>query len=345
MSEISLEVNGISYKGWEAMTVSRSIESITDAFSLQVSDHGSEWPIVEEDECRVLIDGEQVLEGWVERPTPSFTDRTSALNVSGFGKPSVLAQCSVVPEDGRWSFINSTVKDIAEIVSKPFGIKVFVQEGLDLIKAPRKLVINPGDTAFDVIVAAASASGVLVVSRPDGNILITRSGTERTHDPLIQGFNIKGGSGDYDASIRYHRYVVFGQSAGTDQAAANATRLRAEAFDDGVRRKDRVLIIRSEAAHNAKYNQQRGDWEARNRAASAKAASITVKGWKQSNGVLWPVNALVDVASSKLRIGREMLISQVDFSKGGASGSGEIATLRVVRPDAFEPDPTARVKK
>lgn len=345
MSAVTLEVEGVAYTGWESMTVSRSIESIADSFSLQVSDHGSEWPIVEEDECRVLIDGEQVLEGWVERPTPSFTETTSALNVSGYGKSSVLAQCSAILDDGRWSFKNATVKKIAEIVCEPFGIEVFVQEGLDLIKAPRKLVINPGDTAFDVIQAAASASGVLVVSRPDGNILITRSGTERTHDPLVQGFNIKAGSGDYDASIRYHRYVVFGQSAGTDQAAANATRLRAEAFDDGVRRTDRVLIVRSEAAHNAKYNLQRGDWEARNRAAAAKAASITVRGWKQSNGVLWPVNALVDVASSKLRIIRQMLISQVDFSKGGQSGSGEIATLRVVRPDAFEPDPTARVKE
>lgn len=343
MSDISLEINGTIYEGWKSMTVSRSVESITDSFSLEVADYGSDWPIAEEDECRVLIDGEQVLNGWVERPTPSFDARGTSLRVSGYGRPSVLAQCSVVPDDGRWSFKNATVKTIAEIVSNPFGVRVFVQAGLELIKAPRKLVINPGDTAFDVIVAAASASGVLVVSRPDGNILITRSGTERTHDALIQGFNIAGGTGEYDASIRYHRYVVFGQSSGTDQWAANATRLRAEAFDDGVARKDRVLIIRSEAAHNAQYNSQRGDWEARNRAAAAQAASITVHGWKQSNGALWPVNAIVKVVCSKLRIRRDMLISQVDFSKDAQSG--EVAILRVVRPDAFEPDPTARVKK
>jgi prophage tail gpP-like protein len=47
------------------------------------------------------------------------------------------------------------------------------------------------------------------------------------------------------------------------------------------------------------------------------------------------------VTSSKLRIASDMLISTVDFSK---DGSGEITTMRVVRPDAFEPDPTARVK-
>ena len=64
---------------------------------------------------------------------------------------------------------------------------------------------------------------------------------------------------------------------------------------------------------------------------------MTVQGWTQGNGALWPVNALVRVRSPHLGVDGDMLISQVVYSVG-EDGTKSVLTLR--RPDAFTPEPS-----
>ena len=67
---IELVVGSLRYAGWKSVRVTRSIESIAGSFALDVSDRwgdGELWPIAEEDVCRVLIDGETVLDGFVDK--------------------------------------------------------------------------------------------------------------------------------------------------------------------------------------------------------------------------------------------------------------------------------------
>lgn len=67
-----------------------------------------------------------------------------------------------------------------------------------------------------------------------------------------------------------------------------------------------------------------------------------MRGWRQSNGKLWPVNALTRVvAPITLGVDGDLLISQVDRSVD--DGGGRITQLGLVRPDAFTPEPTATV--
>ena len=66
-SDVRLIVNGVRYGGWKDIRVTRSIESIAGSFALEVTDRWAEqtesWPIAEESECRVEIDGEAVING------------------------------------------------------------------------------------------------------------------------------------------------------------------------------------------------------------------------------------------------------------------------------------------
>lgn len=344
MSDVTLAINGVGYGGWEGIRITRSIESLAGSFSLDAfgaqADEADSWPIEEEDACEVKIDGETVITGYMDRPTGSFSAASSSRTFAGRDKSAALVDCSALLS--KWSFRGATIVDVARTVASAYGVSVSVQPGLELLKAPRKLVVNPGDTGFDVILAAAKPAGVIVVSDGVGGILITRAGTERASQPLIQGeAPFIGCSYEYDASSRFYRYVVMSQVAGSDGASGNATRIRAEAIDEGVKRLDRALIIRPESGQTVDYARQLGDWEARIRAANARAATITVHGWRQSDGKLWPINALVSVKSKRLRIDGEMLISQADHA---IDSGGEITALRIVRPDAFTPEPAARVR-
>lgn len=366
--DVSLLVNGQRFEGYESVSVTRTIEALAGSFDLVVSDRwgGREdpWPIREEDECRVEIgDDEQrevVIDGFIGRRRNSGSATSRTLRYSGKDRAAALVENSllvsgaVVKSGGKagdvdptkhgtagakWTYTNIDLADFCRAIASPHGITVAVQHGLTLPKA-QKLVVSPGEKCFDAIRRVAEAVEVLVISDGAGGILITRSGTERASQ-LTEGpaGNIKEYDVDYNADNRYRHYLISTQVPGTDEASGSATNVEAEATDVDVRRADRVLLIRPDKGYSTADARRRADWEARNRAANAAKITITVQGWKQPNGKLWPVNALARVVSPRLiGVDGEMLISQAVYSYGSG---GQITTLNLVRPDAFTPEPQA----
>lgn len=349
MADIELIVNGMRYGGWKSARVTRSIESIAGSFALDISDRwgdGPVWPIAEEDQCRVTIGGLTVIDGYVDKRRLSASATTRTLSVDGRDRAGALVDCSAISEagtsgKGKWTFYNADVVSIATDIAKPFGIPVSVQPGLTAIAKEKKVVVHPGDTCFEVISRLAAAAGVLVVSDARGGIVITRAGTSRAA-PLVEGKNIVSASVEYDGTERFRRYLISSQVPGTDEASGEATRIKAEAIDAGVRRADRVLIIRPDKGYSTADARRRGDWEARIRAARAEKVTVTVRGWEQPDGKLWPINTLCRVIAPRLvGVDGDMLISQVEYSIGDG---GQLTQLSLVRPDAFTPEPSATVK-
>jgi prophage tail gpP-like protein len=337
MDEIDLIVGGLRYSGWKSVRVTRSIESLSGSFALDVSDRwGDEelWPIAEEDACRVEVGRRTVIDGYVDKRDLSASADSRTLSYTGRDRAAALIDCSALL--AKWTYNNVRVEEFVSSIAAPFGVDVSVQPGLVLARVP-KVVVSPGDTAYEAIRRATSDLGVLLVSDGAGGIVITRAGSTRAA-PLVEGTNIITASVSYDGSERFRRYVVSTQSAGTDEASGNATRVKAEATDEGVRRPDRVLLIRPERGYDAAGALRRADWEARIRAARAETVTIGVQGWKQPDGSLWPVNAIVPVRARRLiGVDGDMLISQVEYSI--SSEGGQTTQLRLVRPDAFTPEP------
>jgi prophage tail gpP-like protein len=349
MSDLRLLVTGRRYGGWKSVRVTRSIQSMVGSFDLEVSDRWAgqdeAWPIGEEDACRVEIastptstDGLVVLDGYIGRRSLAIDANSRTLSYGGRDRAAALVDCSAVLD--RWTFRNATILEVARKVAEPFGIEVRVQDGVQLPKPQPKIVVSPGDTPFQVIARAAGSSGILAVSDGAGGVVLTRAGNARCRTPLVQGQNILAASVDYDADDRFARYVVATQVAGTDSASGGATRIRAEATDVGVRRADRVHLIRPESGITIEAARARADWEARIRAARAESVAVTVQGWHQPSGELWPLNAVVPVRARAIGVDGDLLIAEVTHT---VSESGQVTHLSLVRPDAFTPEPTAVV--
>jgi prophage tail gpP-like protein len=349
MDDVTLVVNGRRYNGWKSIRVTQSIESLAGSFALGVSDRWdgqtSPWPIANEDACRVEIDGETVIDGYIDSTDISASATERSLSYSGKDRAAALVENSFAVPDAsgkefRWAFRNMDLAQYLIEIGKPHQIRVSVQPGLTLTKTPLH-VAHPGEKYLEAIKRAASPLGVLVVSDGAGGIVITRAGTART-DALIEGQNIKAASFRSDASNRFRRYLIATQAAGTDEAFAEATRIQAEATDVDVKRAARLDFLRPEQGYaTVAAARRRADWEARTRAALADAVVVTVQGWRQSNGTLWPVNQLAQVVAPKMiGVDGEMLISQVERTM---DGSGRVTQLHLVRPDAFLPQPQAAV--
>jgi prophage tail gpP-like protein len=345
MSEdFELIVNGKRYSGWKSVSVNRSIDSLAGGFELEVSDRwGPEepWPIREEDACRLELGGFTVIDGYIDKRSLSASAANRTLTYSGRDRAAALVDNA--PALSKWCFKKTNLADFAREIAEPFRVEVTVQVGLErLLPSIPKLVISPGETAFEVIRKAADDQACLVITDGRGGILITRAGTNRAA-ALIEGENILAASVDYDGAGRFHRYVIASQTPGTDQASGDVTSTLAEAIDDGVRRTDRVLMIAVEKGYSIEDAKRRLDWERRIRAERAETGSVTVVGWKQPDGAPWPVNAVTHLKAPRL-VGADGDVRIASVSNS-ISEQGRITVLKLIRPDSLTPEPTrARLK-
>lgn len=348
---IALTSGGKKYTGWKTARVTRSIEAISGVFELNVSDlsSGDPWPIRQGDSCEVSINGATVISGRVDKRSMSIGEGEHSISVAGRDQAADLVDCSAYLD--AWEFKNVSLKQLAEKLCAPFGIGVFVQDGLTLPKAAPKVRVTPGDNAFGVLEEACRLAGVLPISNGAGGIILTRAGSSRVATELVQGVNILQASATYDHSQRFGRYVVLGQRAATDEDwGETVAAVKGEAIDPDMARDARVLVVRPEGNVTDESARTRAQWEATVRAARAVSVSVKVQGWASKE--LWPVNALVGVCAPTLEIGKasrdqsgrvqtervqQMLITAATYEVSRDGGTTTTLTLR--HPDAFNPEP------
>lgn len=340
MPDLRLRVNGREFAGWKSARVTRGIESVSGSFELAVSDRWAgqavAWPIVEEDECTLILEGEHVITGHVDRRTLSLGAEDHSLTVSGRDLAGALVDCSAVLK--KWEFLGVPLLALAKKLAEPFGIKVTLQPGLLPPAPPAKLTVDPGDTAFDALERACRLCGVLPISDGKGGVVLTRAGSVRCGTALVQGENVLSASARFDGAGRFRRYIVTGQHPGTDDwDGATVAGVRGEASDPNVRRASRVLLIRAEGGVTIEHAKRRAQWEAKVRAARGDGITVRVQGWTQGDGKLWPVNARVPVQLPFLGVEGELLITQATHQLDDHGGT--TTELWVRRPDAFLPEP------
>lgn len=350
--QLSLFVNGREFAGWKNVRVTAGIESIAGSFDLGVTDRWDgrdvPWDIVEEDECRVAINGESVIKGWVDKRTISISGEMDTLTLSGRDFTGALVDCSALLNDNgsgkikkkaTWEFANTPLLTLVKRLAEVHGISVALDPpDLQLPPPAKKLAIEPGDTMFDVIDRACKLVGVLPIADGNGGLLLMRPGAKRAHNALVQGENILSGTANYDASARFRKYVVHGQHPGSDNwFGETAAGVSAEAQDLNVRRAARTLLIKADNAVTPAYAKARAAWEATVRAARSNSITITTTDWLQSNGAIWRRNEIVPVFAPRLGVDGDLLISEITYSLDETGG--ELTTFTLKPPDAFKPSP------
>lgn len=335
MSEpvVSIRVGGRAFTGWTSARVMRSIEALAGSFELGVSDRTG-WEIVEEDECSVLIGDETLLTGYVDVVRRSLSPRDHSIVVAGKDRAAALVECAAVLS--QWDLTGQQLLAVARRLASPFGVSATIQRGL-LVPALGKLSVDPGESAQEALEKACRLAGVLAVSDGRGGLVLTRAGASRVTTAIVEGENLLSGTSTFDATQRFRRYLVSGQRSGSDDDfGLEVCAVRASAEDAGVRRIERVTMVRAESAITGSQARSRAQWEATVRAARGDQVEATVQGWIMGSGRVWPINALVRVRAPSLRVDGEMLITEATYS---LDSGGTTTQLQLRRPDAFSPEP------
>jgi prophage tail gpP-like protein len=327
-----LKVNGAFYGGWKTVRVGLSIESVSGYFELSVTNR---WPLQNEprdirvqDACEVLLGDVPVIVGTVDDVDIEYDAQQHSITVRGRDKTAEIIDCAAQYKTG--SFDNLSLTDIATRLAQPHGVSV--RATVSVGDKFKKHSITPGETIFETLELLARQRGVLLM--PDnGNMQITKPGTERLNTVLKTGENILTGSVQRSRRERFSKYIVYGQTQGFDLSGGEtASGPKGEAIDTAINSK-RTRVIIAEGAANAKDCSTRAIWARNVAAGRSERAVYTVQGWTYDGVNVWPVNKLLPVDDTIANVHRDLLIASVAFVK---DENGTITELTLALREAYD---------
>ncbi|TJZ78794.1 phage baseplate assembly protein [Chitiniphilus eburneus] len=330
MANLQLKVGGRIYGGWTEISLQRGLEQLAGSFTLQLTerwpDNDTARPVKPGEACVVTIDDQPVVTGFIDQVSLRFDAQSRSLGVSGRDATGDLVDCSAGHGSGQWK--QTSLARIARDLCGPFDLKVVVDPAVrkQADEPFKSWNVEEGETVFDCLERMARLRMLLLTTRGDGAVYITRPGTEQAQAALVEGDNLLSGEATFSWAQRYSFYRVKAQSRGRHAEQGSS--------HDEVVTRHRPLIVLAEDQAEGPTVQQRADWEKTIRTARANQATVDVVGWRQGDGLpLWQPNLRVNLKSGLLRADGDVLISAVSYTLGAG---GERCALTLVDPRTFD---------
>ncbi|GAB7450980.1 contractile injection system protein, VgrG/Pvc8 family [Enterobacter roggenkampii] len=335
---VVLTVAGQQWDGWTDMSVTSSLDAIAGEFDLTITTQWSEAAprtIKEGLPCSVTIGADKVLNGYIDDFIPSYDAENVSIRVMGRDKTGDLVDSSVVHKSGQWKGMR--LEQLAAEIAKPYGITVINET--DTGDAFPSVVLEQGETGFELLDRLAKQRGVLLTSNADGNLVITRASKKRASVALVLGENILAARGRFSWRERASQYIVKGSSsaggAAWDDQPAKVIGGRQISIDDEEISRYRPKILVNEDSLTVGGASTRGDWYKARMMGEANTTEITVAGWRENGdtGPLWKTNLLTDIRDPIQNLDTTWLIKSVTFTEGDG---GRIAVLALVPPESLD---------
>lgn len=356
-AQATLTLGGQVHRGWRSLKLSMGIEAAAAKFSLELAERWTPRnkgggasldprlvrPLAA---CSLALDGEVVVEGYVDAVEVDYDATRHVLAVTGREKTGDLVDCAAVV-DGPHEFAGLKLDELCRRLARPYGVTVRAET--DVGRPFGRFSIQPGETAWEALERACRQRALLATGDGKGVLVLTESGKggEAAGSLQLGGKqgNILRANGSFDFSERHSLVVVRGQgdtraqSSGQDvtvvsdapEAAGRAAAGQARATDDLVTRsRPRVMI--AEAAGDGPSFQERANWEVRVAAGKSRRISYTVPGWRGSTGKLWRPNTLVKIKDDYIAFEGELVIAEVVYSLGE---QGTLCELQCAPVDAY----------
>lgn len=334
-NDFTLKLNGASYKGWTEMSLSRSMEQSSGSFRLsltsQPEDSYIDKQLMPGVRAEILLNGQATLIGYVDQVSSNYDANMARLDVVGRDKVGDLIDCAATV-DGPFEYHNQRLDQVLDKILSPFDIPVSYA---DDVGAPfKRLAIQPGETAFELIERLCRFRSLLPISDGVGGLIVTKPARLRSSGRLVYGENILEGSIDLDYTSRFSLVVVKGQEEGTSDNTADDVAGGEGRATDALVTRYRPKVIVGENPDSQLSLIDRAAWDVSMNRARSVTARYKVQGWT-TDGIsdLWMVNTIVMVKDPLRGLNREMLIKAVGFER---SLQGTYTTLELVLPDAFD---------
>lgn len=337
--DLTLLVGGAQLSGWDDVRVTLGIERCPNDFDITMTERfpgelaGARTVVNVGDACDVMIGTDLVIRGYVDRFVPSIGPGQHTIQISGRGRCCDLVDCAAEWPGGQISA--SSALGVAQKLCDPYGIKAtcLTDPGIPI----PTMVLNNGETAFEIIERVCRFSALLAYEGADGNLILSRVGTHKAASGFQEGINAENASMTYSADQQFSEYLVVRMSMDVLQDAGDAGNVVETVTNPNIKRHRRRVIVAEGGDMGADIAKQRAQWECSRRFGRAAQLRLTTDSWRDSVGVLYTPNTLVDIAFPTLKAPqRTWLISEVTYRRGE---SGTACDLVIMPPEAFQPEP------
>ncbi|GAC1340791.1 MAG: contractile injection system protein, VgrG/Pvc8 family [Acetobacteraceae bacterium] len=348
--DLTLELDGVKISGWQKIRVTRGVERCPSDFDIALTEkfpsQAQQVVITPGQVCRVKIGGDLVLTGYVDRYAPSISADQHSIRIMGRSACEDIVDCSAV---WRGSAINgSTVRSIAEKLCQSYGVTVTALAGDGPIVP--QLLINLGETPFQIIERITRYGSMLAYDDPTGNLVLSQVGTEKMASGFRQGENVLSAAPEFSLDQRYNEY--HGHITSTDMFAdlqtpgsrdGNTPAIEHDAGLANLKRPDgqkrtRVLsIITEQVDEQGYFVTRRVKWEKARRYGRSQAIRLEADSWRDRKGKLWEPNyrVMTHIPSCKV-VDLELVIGEVTYMR---DEQGTRASLVLMPPEAYQPEP------
>ena len=350
---MALEVNGKPYKNFTSAAVEFSLDNLARVFSFAaVSSQAVSLPFNIGQPCRVLVDGEPILTGHIEKLDINYDADSHQIEVSGRDKLGDLVDSTLEPLEIQGDI---TLTAVIQKVLDQLGLKtvkiINTVTGLaPFNKAEDILSADVGGGAWEFLETVARKRQVLLRSNSAGNLQIFRADKPTKNKSRLLNEIGNNLNNILAASITRDETGVFGRYIVRSQANATAANASGETTADGMTntkgeaitaiqsaiRSTRQLVMQAENPSSNEQCTSRATWEANFRQSRQFGYSATMEGFKDASGAIWDVNQLLEVKDTfaALPAIEPLLINSVAFVFSVDSGSQ--TTLGLITPDSYK---------
>jgi prophage tail gpP-like protein len=347
---ISIVTAAGSVSGWSGVSVTRGMEHVPNSFEISMTARGEivGGGVVAKagDDCTVFVGSDKVITGVIDRDTNGGDANSHTLSLAGRGRCRDLVDCSAEWPGGQISGANAL--EIAQKLAAPYtNLTVSALPGAALGETIPVLLLNYGETAWEIIDRIARSQGLLAYEDVNGNLVMGQVGTTMAASGVIYGQNVQAWSVVNAVDQRYSDYACEGLSTATLGGLGNNGQPYYVSKDPNIAAHRLLYLVVDQSAVGYTLCEKKADWEMNRRAGRGIVASVTVDSWRDSAGALWAPNTLAPVSLPGFRPiapgsqanAQNLLISSVTYRYGDDGGT--VADLVLMPPQAFAIEPIA----
>ncbi|RQV20669.1 hypothetical protein DF039_12600 [Burkholderia cenocepacia] len=338
-----------SISGWLDVSVARGIERCPSSFDISYTEpYPSVGDILAQpgDWVQVMLGGDLVLTGFVDRYMPSYSGNQHTVRITGRSKCQDLVDCAAFINGGQ--LLNMTVDKIAAALCAPYGISVSVAAGTDVGDPIEQVNVMVGETPYSVLELLCRYRALLLYDTPNGGLLLAAGGDAKKSGPLAigarvassgftEGINVASASLMMAMDGRFSQYDAAYQGLDTLRDIGDGGNIIAHTYDTTVPRFRYRAIISENVTGGKDIALQRANWEMAYRLGRSFQVRLVTDSWRDSAGSLYEPNVLVDIDLPSLKLPKKRwVISDVTYKKGPQGTSAE---LTVMPPQAFYQEP------
>lgn len=347
---INIIIGGKEYTDFTTASVSKSIETLAGTFTFNATSTSKiDFPIKVGSACQIVVQGEQVINGYVEKLSISYDANQHQIQVRGRDRTADIIDSTLGTAIKTEFKVPVTLKQITEQILKDLNlsdIKVIEQESLPAFTTG-SVSADYGTTAFKFLQKYAHKRQVLLTTDGDGNIVFTRTPTLKYKTQLVLSENaastILSGATSYDNSKRFHSYTCISHqkpnssSSGTSTAyfidSKDLTNSHGDTVDNDMR-ESRIYNFEANFTGDNATLKKRCLWEANFRKSQSSLWTYTVQGHMAAeDNFIWRAGYLVQVVDEFSDVNGLFLISSVTYTE--SLGEGTKTQLKLVTQEAF----------